>query len=121
MERYTNEELATDYLRIISTRKPNIKYQQVREIIKSSQINIPAYFAEKKSLTELKVPGLGKGTIEILESILSEGAEKARAKKVREAEEEIREHQFEGTRQRETDRFAPDHGRHIQRKPLEDE
>ena len=107
MKRYTNQNLALDYLKVASLEKPNPRYQYAKNLIQGSPIEIPAYFAKYGSLEGLRIPGLGKKVLQLLESILSEGVADILTQERKKVEEDIRQRVLQGSlRTEDTDKYS---------------
>ena len=109
MKNYANKNLALDYLKTMAIKNPQdiYRYMDIKELIIASQIDIPIYFQKNKTLADLKIPGIGKRTISVLETILTIGPEKIQNQFKKEKEEEIRKQQFQDLRTEEKDKTLP--------------
>ena len=83
MEHYTNSELSIVFYRVVTsphncTDSEIRNVQSKREIIAKHDENIAAYYRRYEFLNGLKMKEFGRTNMEILELILSEGAEAAK-------------------------------------------
>ena len=74
----SNQELANEYLKVSRPYCRDFeKCNEIAGIIREAEIDITEFFRQNLSLSGLKIRGIGKVTIGILEPILSQGGEKA--------------------------------------------
>ena len=117
---YTNEQLAKDYLNLMYIRKGNPAYKRTQDSIKIAPISVQDYFTKHRSFKGLKISGVSRQTLQILESLLTEGFEKMRNQYIERVEQERRGDIFTGTRMFETQKYK-EKGRHVLRKELGNE
>jgi hypothetical protein len=77
-EGYGNSDLAREYFRVarIGSQEPG-KYKHIRRLIREAEKDIPQYFRDHGSLQGLGLPGIGKETVRVCESIMTHGLESA--------------------------------------------
>lgn len=69
--KYTNMDLAHDYMLETVTNKMNIRvYKRISRIIEEAKEDIPQFYLDRGSLDGLKIPGIGSDTILKLGPIL---------------------------------------------------
>ncbi|MBU3907257.1 MAG: hypothetical protein KKA64_03325 [Nanoarchaeota archaeon] len=87
-ERYTNKQLAKDYLMTISwPHYLHSTYRIIRDRISGVDIDISSFYQEHRSLKELNVAGIGRETKRVLELILERGKDGSRKIIKKETEE----------------------------------
>ncbi len=87
-----NRQLGNDYVSVANQLSGSpMSLRTIGNRIGLSDINIPEYFRENGSLDGLKIPGIGKKTIDVLYLILTEGHDKAKETYLTKREEELKE------------------------------
>lgn len=88
--RYTNTDLARDYIAVISQRGISDAYVFQKRLIAGSDVDIYSFYQDHGSLETLKARGIGMKTKAVLELILKEGAAKAAEIFLKEQEEGLK-------------------------------
>ncbi len=74
----TNVELSQSYFRIVRPfRSLMDNYKSIKRKVAQADANIHEHYAREGSLKNLKVKGIGRKSIQLLELILTEGEERA--------------------------------------------
>jgi hypothetical protein len=96
---YTNEELANAYFDVATENNTAgdfgwYKYQA--GFIRAAEGNISSFHKQSGSLKELRMKGIGKKTVVILDMILEKGVDGAKEQMKQMTEQEFRRYQFSG-------------------------
>ncbi len=75
---YTNQQLAHDYLIIMSQYSGMLPYLGVKRAIEKCEVDIPSFYQQHGSLADITISGVGPGSMRRLELILEKGFEEAK-------------------------------------------
>jgi hypothetical protein len=88
----SNVELAEAYLKVLRPYSRDMKvYNRKAEDIRTSRVDIKAYFETNGTLKGLNASSIGPKTLKILESILSKGVRGAMDEKIEEERQSLDE------------------------------
>ena len=75
---YTNEQLASQYIAIMSQSSGPLPYMRVRNAISDCEKDITSFFQDCGTLIGFEIQGVSRNTMRVLELILREGVESSR-------------------------------------------